>query len=62
MNGRPLAIPRRMPRSWAIQTRRLAELRLRASRDAITRSARLLARHHLDDVRGLANARLPRRP
>lgn len=62
MNGRPLAIPRQLPRSWSIQTRRLAEARLRASRDAINRSTRLLAPHRLDDVRGLVSLRPAPRP
>ncbi len=55
MNGRPLAIPRQMSRRWAAQARRTTEERLRRSREAIDRSARLLAPHNLHEIRGLAS-------
>ena len=61
MNGRILTIPRRMSPIWATQTRRATEERLHRSRAAIARSARLLADHHLHEVRGLASLHAPRR-
>ena len=61
MNGRPLTIPLQMSPIWAAQTRRTAEARLRTSSAAIARTSRLLADHHLHEVRGLVSLAAIRR-
>ena len=61
MNGRPLAIPLQMSPTWAALARRTAEARLQASGAAIARSSRLLAGHHLHEVRGLVSLAAIRR-
>jgi hypothetical protein len=61
MNGRPLVIPLQMSPNWAAQARRTAEARLQTSGAAIARSSRLLADHHLHEIRGLVSLAVPRR-